>query len=154
MIDCVNDYTNDNIANDDGVSSAIQMYDALVNEGHDARLIRWDPSDDETIAGQHTDPKNLIHWQVGCLGITSPCSEVCESELIECVNSGDTSTASNRADAFGDCIEKQSTGCDGCAPTLAMLSESQDPTDVRGNFGPADYTLEHSQPDGSLCVAP
>ena len=151
MIDCVNDYDNDQIANDDDAESAIQMYDALLNEGHDARLIRWSPSEDGTIEGSHTDPKNLIHWQVGCLGITSPCSEECETELISCVNSGDTSTALNRAETFGDCIDAQSTDCEGCAPTLAMLSESQAPTVQLGNFGAADYTLDHDKPDTSLC---
>ena len=52
------------------------MYETLLSEGHDARLFRFSPSDDETISGGHLDPKNKEFWQVGCLGITAPCSEV------------------------------------------------------------------------------
>ena len=52
------------------------MYETLLSEGHDARLLRFSPSDDETIPGGHTDPKNNAFWHVGCLGITAQCSEV------------------------------------------------------------------------------
>ena len=51
-------------------SSAIYMYDRLVTEGHDARLLRFSPSADGTIPGSHQNPKNSNYWQVGCLGIT------------------------------------------------------------------------------------
>ena len=46
------------------------MYDRLVTEGHDARLLRFSPSADGTIPGSHQNPKNYNYWQVGCLGIT------------------------------------------------------------------------------------
>ena len=46
------------------------MYDRLVTEGHDARLLRFSPSADGTIVGSHKNPKNDNYWQVGCLGIT------------------------------------------------------------------------------------
>ena len=44
------------------------MYDRLVQEGHDARLLRFSPNGD--IPGSHQDPKNAQYWKVGCLGIT------------------------------------------------------------------------------------
>ena len=56
MVDCVADYFNDMIANDkvepESYSSAIYMYERLVDEGHDARLLRFSPSDDGTIPGK------------------------------------------------------------------------------------------------------
>ena len=48
----------------------------MLEEGHDPRLLRFDPSADETIKGGHQDPKNLDYWQVGCLGITESCTQV------------------------------------------------------------------------------
>ena len=75
MVDCVAEYVNDGIsvnqANPDVESSAIYMYDKLMNEGHDARLLRFSPSSDGTIPGSHQNPKNANYWKVGCLGITS-----------------------------------------------------------------------------------
>ena len=78
QIDCLAVYDNDNIAVDDPdeTNTAINMYETLLSEGHDARLLRFSPSDDETIPGGHTDPKNNAFWHVGCLGITAQCSEV------------------------------------------------------------------------------
>ena len=46
------------------------MYDRLVQEGHDARLLRFSSSDDGTVPGSHQNPKNAEYWKVGCLGIT------------------------------------------------------------------------------------
>ena len=45
-------------------------------EGQDVRLFRFSKSEDGTIKGSHKDLQNLDYWQVGCLGITAPCSEV------------------------------------------------------------------------------
>ena len=47
-----------------------------VNEGQDVRLFRFSESEDGTIKGKHSDLQNLDYWQVGCMGITAPCSEV------------------------------------------------------------------------------
>ena len=101
MVDCVAAYDNDKIAvsDPDTLNTAINMYETLMNEGHDARLLRFSASDDGTINGKfcwysmmkflslnqkykipfvggHSDPQNKEFWQVGCLGITDPCSEV------------------------------------------------------------------------------
>ena len=78
QIDCLAVYDNDKIAVDDPeeTNTATNMYETLLSEGHDARLFRFSPSDDETIPGGHTDPKNKEFWHVGCLGITAQCSEV------------------------------------------------------------------------------
>ena len=79
MVNCLSEYTNDYISNDRQTgtySTATNMYEKMLDEGHDARLLRFSPSDDGTISGGHTDPKNFNYWQIGCLGITSSCSEV------------------------------------------------------------------------------
>ena len=47
-----------------------------MNEGQDVRLFRFSKSEDGTIKGSHKDLQNLDYWQVGCMGITAPCSEV------------------------------------------------------------------------------
>ena len=158
MVDCVAEYTNDGVSVQEGSSSAKHMYEKLVDEGHDARLLRFSPSDDETIAGEHKDPKNTAHWQVGCLGITEPCSEACEASFIECMNEGNGSTAEERTEKFEDCIDNSQTlnGCTAeCAPTYNMLIESETPTESsfsKDRFGAAND--EHiSQPSSSKCIA-
>ena len=45
------------------------MYDRLVTEGHDARLLRFSPSADGTIPGSHQNPKNYNYWQVVVLAL-------------------------------------------------------------------------------------
>ena len=71
MANCVTDYTNDFI----GIS-APNMYDKMIDEGHDPRFLLFSPSDDGTIKGGHKDPNNVIYWQIGCWGVTASCSEV------------------------------------------------------------------------------
>ena len=53
----------------------------MSDEGYDARLFRFSPSskmrsDDETIKGSHQTPQNDELWMIGCLGLSSFCSEV------------------------------------------------------------------------------
>jgi len=156
MVHCIAEYTNDGVSVQEGVSSAEHMYEKSMNEGHDARLLRFDPSGDGTIEGGHKDPKNTAHWYVGCLGITEPCSSSCETSFTSCVNSKDVSTAEKRTDAFEDCIEDSEnlSGCTAeCAPTYNMLIESQAPiTATPSTFGAT--TGSHSvRPDTSLCRA-
>ena len=52
------------------------MYGAMFNEGHDARLFRFSPAADGSIKGSHKSPPNVELWQVGCLGLSTPCSQV------------------------------------------------------------------------------
>ena len=159
MVDCIAEYTNDGISVDrqTGDSSAEYMYEAQLNEGHDTRLFRFDPPEDETIPGGHQDPKNTAYWQVGCLGITEPCSEACETSFQACVNGGDVSTAENRVETFADCIaepyfSQNLDGCtEACAPTYAMLTESETPSTARfTNFG-AGTGVPSDKPTASLC---
>ena len=159
MVDCVAEYTNDGISVDrqTGDSSAEYMYEALVNEGHDARLFRFEPSEnfdasDDSIPGGHQDPKNTAHWQVGCLGITDPCSSACEDSFTTCMNAGDTSSASARTETFADCIEEDLEDCvEACAPTFNMLAQSETPTTVKyDNFG-AGTGSPSDEPSGSIC---
>ena len=61
MVNCLAEYTNDYISNDKETgtySTAINMYEKMQDEGHDARLLRFSPSEDETIKGGHQDPRN------------------------------------------------------------------------------------------------
>ena len=84
MVNCLSEYTNDYISNDKQTgqySTATNMYEKMLEEGHDPRLLRFSPSTDETIKGGHQDPRNLDYWQVGCLGITESCTQVKYSSL-------------------------------------------------------------------------
>ena len=155
------------------------MYDRLVTEGHDARLLRFSPSADGTIPGSHQNPKNYNYWQVGCLGITEgikssnikgklfqvitfhscnfilACTAACETSFVACVESKDISTAKKRTEAFADCIEVDKfitlNGCtEDCAPTYGMLAASETPTTKLGGFGAGADTAS-ARPSGSLC---
>merc|ERR1712051_585491 len=160
MVDCVAEYVNDGISvnqpNPDVESSAIYMYDRLVTEGHDARLLRFSPSADGTIPGSHQNPKNYNFWQVGCLGITEACTTACETSFVACVESKDISTAKKQTEAFADCIEVDKfitlNGCtEDCAPTYGMLAASETPTTKLGGFGAGANTAS-ARPSGSLCL--
>jgi hypothetical protein len=100
--------------------------------------------------------KNLYHWQVGCMGITEPCSSECENEFIDCVESGDISTALERTKTFEDCIDTDSfsklSGCtEECAPTLAMMSTSEAPTYAANSNWGAGVDSAEDQPNTSIC---
>ena len=132
------------------------MYEKLVDEGHDARLLRFSPSQDGTIKGSHKDVKNTPFWQVGCLGITETCSATCEAAFLQCVESGDTSTALKRTETFADCIGETkfaSLGCSvDCAPTFDMLAASEMPTDMAfDSFGAASGDVQ-PRPESSKCT--
>ena len=155
MIGCAVEYTNDNIAVDtdwSGVSSSKFMYEALINEGHDGRLLRFSPNGD--IKGKHKAPRNLVYWQVSCLGITEPCSEVCEGNFLKCIEEQNPTKASAQAAAFNKCIApKLFNDMDGCtldcAPTINMLWASETPTEALAeNFG-----IGHiERPETSKCT--
>jgi len=157
MVDCIAEYTNDMISvdrKDLTRSSAEYMYNAQVAEGHDARLLRFDPSGDETIPGGHQNPKNTPYWIVGCLGITEPCSAACEASFEACVNGGDVSTAKSQSDTWEDCIQDTGSmdGCtESCAPTYGMLTLSETPTTAEfTNFG-AGSGEPSDTPSDSVC---
>merc|ERR1711881_209533 len=160
MVNCLSEYTNDYISNDkqgQGFSTATNMYEKMLDEGHDARLLRFSPSTDETIKGGHQDPRNLNYWQVGCLGITESCTEACETAFVGCVESEDTSTAMKRTQAFENCIDanvfSELAGCtETCAPTFGMLASSEDPTTAEfNNFGAGAKTAD-AAPATSRCA--
>ena len=70
MVHCVFEYDNDPISTSrkDGYSTAENMYEALEDEGHDARLYIFSPSDDvnedgkPTIAGKVTIHAVWLAW--------------------------------------------------------------------------------------------
>ena len=132
------------------------MYEKLVNEGHDGRLLRFSKSADGTIKGGHQDLRNLEYWTLGCLGVTEQCSATCEAAFLECVESEDTSSAVKRTKAFGTCIAETnfvSLGCPAnCSPTFNMLAASEMPTEYAfENFG-AGLGVAQAQPATSLCT--
>jgi len=143
MVNCLTEYTNDytSTSRKTGASTATNMYEKMLDEGHDARLLLFSPSGDETIPGDHSQVKNAYYWIVGCLGITEPCTQACEDTFVTCVEGEDTSTALLRTEAFSNCIDVNKfsglAGCtETCAPTFGMLASSQDPTTAEfNNFG-------------------
>jgi len=159
MIDCLADYKNDYIAsgrdNPETESTAKYMKERLDKEGHDARLLRFSPSEDGSIAGGHKDPRNTPFWQVGCLGITEPCSKECETNFINCVNKRDPISANDKAEAFQDCIVEDFKDLDGCenscAPTFGMLSQSEVPEDVPSRFGSVEEEEYRPRNADSIC---
>ena len=165
MINCIADYKNDYIANSRQnplTSTAENMYKAMVDEGHDARLLRFKQSDDTTIPGGHKDPQNTVYWKMGCWGMTEKCTETCETSFIECVRGKSlTGTRKEKTEAFNDCIDentfKDLAGCDStCSPTYDMLIESEEPTTKilsHDIFG-ANNEGSHSKPSTSNCTIP
>jgi len=159
MVNCLSEYTNDFISNDKqglGYSTGTNMYEKMLEEGHDARLLRFSPSNDDTIKGGHQDPRNLDYWQVGCMGITASCSQECETAFVACVAGEDTSTGMKQTEAFGTCMDADIfsglSGCTvDCAPTFGMLAASENPTrDEVKHFG-AGSNEASSKPATSHC---
>ena len=159
MAHCIAEYTNDPIAvgqeDIEALSTGRNMYERSKIEGHEARLLRFTPSD-SSIPGNHKDVKNLVYWQAGCLGVTEPCSSQCETSFVSCVNNQNASTAQEKADAFGTCIADGAfnalTGCSlDCAPTYSMLAMSEEPSTAEfDTFGAASSTAS-TRPNDSLC---
>ena len=115
------------------------MYEALMREGHDGRLMRFSP--DGKIKGGHKTIANADYWKVSCLGIAEQCAETCEASFLECIAKEDPETAKDKTEAFKTCIDadkfKALDGCTlDCAPTKDMLFASQTPTEMAAdNFG-------------------
>jgi len=164
MVHCVIEYDNDPIATKTITkpkpakyySSGKNMYEAASNEGQDVRLFRFSKSEDGTIKGKHSDLQNLDYWQVGCMGITAPCSEECEVELVACVENGDISTALKRTKTFSTCMDPETfsgfSSCTlDCAPTLGMMSASQAPTEMENTNWGAGSDAAVAKPDTSIC---
>merc|ERR1712026_614589 len=78
MAHCIAEYTNDPIAvgqaDPINYSTGLYMYERSVQEGHDARLFRFTPTDD-TVSGSHQDLKNLD----GCTDTCAPTYGMLES---------------------------------------------------------------------------
>jgi len=127
IIDCVMSYTNDRI----GCGGDWYMYEAMVAEGNDARLLSFSPSDG--IDGGHKGPQNQYDWIVGCLGIVESCAKECEDSFISCKEGGESYTTCFNNMKIGNLADCAAP----CAPTLEMLKMSEDPvvTLSQGNFG-------------------
>jgi len=92
------------------------------------------------------------------MGITAPCSDVCEAAFLDCVADQGAVTASDNVDAFQTCIDANVfNGLDECheecAPTFAMLASSEMPTTFEfDNFG-AGSDNAGDKPASSICEA-
>ena len=179
MIECIPDYTNDYRTHDPFCNGdkgskipckSENLYKVISDEGHDTRRLVFTPDEQGGIPGGHVSggkeskpgagyPRNQVLWQLGCWGVTPPCSQACEEAVIECVNETpeDISTASDRAIKFGECMENRPKACSvDCSPTLNMLKESENPEEInlsRGTFGAVDESIPHEEPSTSVCVA-
>jgi hypothetical protein len=60
------------------------MFNAMVAEGHDARMLSFTPTNG---LGGHRNPANEFAWIVGCLGIVESCSSQCETSFLGCIES-------------------------------------------------------------------
>ena len=67
---------------------------------------RFSPSQDGTIKGGHSDPKNVDYWRAGCLGITGGCGVKCQTAFIDCVENSDVSSADARTKSWMECMEE------------------------------------------------
>ena len=160
MVSCLAQYINDPYG---GGSGKIKMYDLMMSEGHDPRLLLFAPSkerdeSDTSIRGKHSLPRNDLYWRVGCLGLAPPCSEACQVAFKKCVNSKDVSTAAKRVQSFAQCIdepyfsEKLEECSSDCAPTYNMLMESEEPIEKRFSAFGAETIDRGPRPDSSTCV--
>merc|ERR550525_1607728 len=134
IFDCIFAYTDDSIA----CGGDWHAYQAMVQEGNDARLLSFPVPQGDTYAG-HRDPGNKWAWFAGCTGIVSTCSSSCATSFEACV---DSATDEKSYDKFATCEGKLKAGefggCTvGCGPTLSMLMKSEQPvvTLSEGNFG-------------------
>ena len=90
------------------------MYDAAIAEGHDARLMRFSPSEDGSIQGKHSSIRNVDYWRIGCLGVTEKCSKSCEESFLKCIEKQNPKKAKDNARAFDTCISKEFKSLEGC----------------------------------------
>jgi len=133
LVDCIAAYTDDTIA----CGSDWNMYEAMVGEGNDARLLSFPPPEGEV--GGHRDPYNKWAWFAGCLGVADSCSPDCTAEFQSCMSLSNLEKAN---ESFAACEAKLKSGdldgcVVGCAPTLEMLltSEAATVSLSYGNFG-------------------
>lgn len=68
LTDCLMAYVDDQI----GCGSDWHMYEAMVAEGNDARLLSF-----PAVGKGHSSPENDMAWTVGCLGIVPSCEAAC-----------------------------------------------------------------------------
>jgi len=144
---------------DDSLSvSQDHMYALARAEGHDVRLLHFEPSAE---ASGHSLPPNDFDWIVGCLGVAPDCSTQCADSFSVCIEDLLTSTPSFAGSAaFAACSSPDTmgelAGCEArCAPTLDMLERSTSLHSLNlslGSFG-RERNLVQERPTDSICVA-
>ena len=140
MVHCIASYDDDDVVYPSpgaDENTARNMYDASVGEGNDARLLTFRSS--PGVRGANSEPRNNLAWVVGCLGIAKPqCSADCAAAFSRCVRER-RNNGRRPFETFAVCEEQLSDrghgggipGCEkGCAPTEAMLKESEPLTTV------------------------
>ena len=158
MVECIATYENDDIVfatPRSQLNTADNMFKALRDEGHDARLLRFRPDMRQRIRGGHTEPRNMYAWLNGCLGLSTACSTACEASFATCVADRLRTSSNDTTDrAFAWCEAREVEGCTpGCAPTEAMLTLSEPRTLIskaRGRFGSGD-DMSVLRPGTSKC---
>lgn len=153
FVDCVLMYTDDFMEGTDAFA-----VDALQDEGHDARWLRFSPH--AQAPSGHEWPPNYLDWVVGCLAISAPCSAACQASFQSCVTSANGVFGTQPSpSAYAACARTEMLrtlpGCvAGCAPTSQMLNRSQTPSLQRGRFGQPPLSAAVARPATSLCVSP
>lgn len=119
------------------------MYNRLLQEGGDGRLLTFDGIG-------HRQPDDVWDWVAGCLGVTQACSAACEASVVQCVQA---------LGHYSSCLSSMSGPSQpcaaGCAPTLSMLETHPDLMEVtlsRDAFGD-DPVVNTCRPSTSQCVS-
>lgn len=162
MVHCLSFYTNDEetASNPDDPTDTATLADNMFNiaakEGHDVRLLRFQPQG-KHISGGHQPPGNGFDWLVGCLGMAPRCSPQCATALSKCMAGVHT----ERRVMYNRCLATDLVAageCNrGCAPTKEMLFHLERPSLrlSKGFFGEPPGGHHHdwnlSQPDESVC---
>merc|ERR1712156_172942 len=146
MVQCSVKYENDGISGNGG-----HMYDIATAEGHDVR--RFVFGREAGLKSGHSQIYNEGYWQVGCLGITQPCSNQCEQSFLDCMTKAG-SGGRKRLQKWATCINFEGLeGCEyDCAPTYAMLAKSQEPIVAKFSKFGSEEEQAMARPSNSKCM--
>lgn len=130
------------------------MFRVVSREGHDVRLMKFQPDGNSKNRSGHAPPMNQFDWLVGCLGVSKPCTRDCGHALKSCVQE----MKIPHEEAYRRCMTHDLVVkgyCEpGCAPDIEMLKLSESPliSLSQGRWGDINMDLEpHSRPNTSLC---
>ena len=164
---CIQFYSNDPVTVDqhpyDSEGHGFYLFDRLVSEGNDGRMLEFQPDSTQSIMGGHSGPQNVWDWLTSCFGgMSTPCTSACETALLACVKGaaavGGASTAATTAgyEAYATCMTStlvESKQCaKGCTPTFKMVATSEVPTlNLTKGTGWSKSATQHARPQTSVC---